>query len=201
MAATQRVTVHMSEDLATRISSTARSYRLAEKTWRRLSLLNARDSRERKKIRVEAELRRRTEWPTEDHLVEACVRGRMAQPDLARDWRPLTEEEKAELSLPGMWPGSERPGEDFGTPFACTLDYDLVWRARTAAWRISEPWIEEILRQGLGNLRGLSEEQRDRRAALGAHVLTFGAIVRQGIADHWPTKGVLQSESRKGSDQ
>jgi|SRR5690606_30644289 len=195
MAATLRVTIHMSEDLATRITSTARSYRLAEKTWRQLSLASARDPRERKRIRVEAKLRRKSEWPTEDHLVEACLRGRMAQPDLARDWPPLTPEERAELELPGMWPGSERPDEDFGTPLTVTLDYDLVWQARTAAWRISKPWIEEILSRGLGNLRGLTEERRDERAALGAHVLTFGAIVRQGIQEHWPTK------SRKAFDQ
>jgi len=113
----------------------------------------------------------------------------MAQPDLDRDWPALTEEERAELSLPGMWPGSERPDEDFSEACAYTLDYDLIWRARTAAWRISEPWINEILAQGLGNLRALTEDQRAQRAALGVNVITFGAIVRQGIKRHWPTKG------------
>ncbi|MEW2302111.1 hypothetical protein AB0958_19395 [Streptomyces sp. NPDC006655] len=201
MAATKRVTIHMSPDLALRISSTARSYREAEKTWRRLSLESATTSAQKKSIRIEAELRRPTEWPTEDHLAEACLRGRMAQPDLARDWEPLTEEERVALTLPGMWPGSERPGEDFSAAFACTLDYDLVWQARTAAWRISEPWIKVILAEGLGNLRGLSPEQRERRQALGAHVITFGAIVRQGIKKHWPTKGVtlFSEETAKGS--
>ncbi|WP_141753961.1 hypothetical protein [Streptomyces subrutilus] len=193
MAATQRVIIHMSESLAVRVSSTARSYRDAEKLWRRISLDRAAGPKERKAVRVQAALRRRTEWPTEDHLVEACLLGRMAEPDLDRDWVPLTEEERAELSLPGMWPGSERPDEDFSTPCAYTLNHDLIWRARTAAWRISEPWINQILAQGLGNLRTLSEERREQRAALGANVLTFGAIVREGISSHWPTKATQLS--------
>ena len=198
--ATQRFVVHMSRALAGLVISQANSSRSLEAANRRELLDRATNARERKNIRIDIALRRPAEWPTEDHLMGAALRARLAAPDLSREWEPLTDKERVALSLPGMWPGSERPGEDLSSPCAFTVDYDLLWQARLAAWRISEPWINRILAEGLGYLPWLTEAQRARRAELGTNVLTSGAIARQALQHYLPGKTTAGSSKLNSAE-
>src|SRR5581483_11392666 len=43
-------------------------------------------------------------WPNLEDVVAAAVAARLAEPDLAGPWRPLTAAERAEMALAGRWP-------------------------------------------------------------------------------------------------
>ncbi|MFJ8957314.1 hypothetical protein ACIRO1_45215 [Streptomyces sp. NPDC102381] len=144
-------------------------------------------ARLRRQARIEAAVARPEEWPSLDVLMSRALTSRLKLPDAAGPWAPLTEEERARLSLSGRWPAC-LSGCELGTrERAFTLDEELVLKLRTAAWRISEPVLLELEEKNLiGPQLELSEEDREERERLAAKLFPSSRLAREAVESHFP---------------
>ncbi|MFG3229890.1 hypothetical protein ACGF07_34595 [Kitasatospora sp. NPDC048194] len=117
-------------------------------------------------------------WPSLDVLVSGCVRRRLAEPDLAGPWAPLTEEEAVGLRLSGRWPG---PAVRTPVRRSYLLPSDLIRDLRTASWRVSAPALETFERQGLTYDGHWSASQLAERRRLAEQIHSPSRIVRQAL--------------------
>ncbi len=117
-------------------------------------------------------------WPTVDALVAGCLRRRLAEPDLAGPWEPLTEEEELGMTLSGRWPG---PAPH--TPVRCSylIPSSLITELRTAAWRVSSAPLAALDSQGLVYDGHWSDSQLAERERLADLIHSPSRIVRQGL--------------------
>ncbi|MEV5348968.1 hypothetical protein [Streptomyces achromogenes] len=144
-------------------------------------------ARIRRAVRVEAAGHRPEWWPSLDVLMGEALEARLKLPDLAGPWPPLTNFERARLSLTGRWPACLSGLEHGTAERSFTLNVDLVLRLRTAAWRISEPILKELEEKNLtGPSRDLSEEARAERDRLAALLYPPSRIAREAVDKHWP---------------
>uniref|UniRef100_UPI003F490DF1 hypothetical protein n=1 Tax=unclassified Streptomyces TaxID=2593676 RepID=UPI003F490DF1 len=131
-------------------------------------------------VRLEMMALRPDNWPGESLLLESAMRRRLALPDLAGPWVPLTERELAIQRLPGRRIGT--PTQKFDRKLAFDLDPHLVLQALTAAYRVSEPVVTALIRENLvGPRPRRSREALARKRALQADIYTLGRIVREAI--------------------
>lgn len=194
--------MHLSVQQAGRLRLLSRKHRLAETEYvkklveEKAALLTEEpETRQweravaalRRSARIEAASVRPVLWPALDVLVGRALAARLAVADLAGPWPALTEQEEARLSLAGRWPVAVS-GLEFGTvERAFTLDVGLVKRLRTAAWRVSEPVLDELADKGLtGPTASLSEEQLAERTRLAELLFPASRIVREAVDQHWP---------------
>ncbi|MFF0754352.1 hypothetical protein [Streptomyces sp. NPDC004267] len=139
----------------------------------------------RAEARLRAQELRRELWPTHDQHVEAAVRQRLAEPDLAGPWEPLTGDEEEIVSLAGRGFGKNYPG--FLAKRAYSLPVSLVLELRTAAVRVSEGPLAELEALGLlYNSVTYSFEEFEKRNKLVKQVLSVPRIVRQGLERYGP---------------
>ncbi|MGR7000792.1 hypothetical protein ACU686_26530 [Yinghuangia aomiensis] len=119
-------------------------------------------------------------WPTLAAVVADAVAQRLADPDLAGPWAPLTEREQLRMASVGRWPGPDEhePLSQRNYP----LPTDLFMRLRTASWRVSEEPIEELERR-----RWTIAPAEYRRIAALIH--SPGRIVRQALDAYGPEYG------------
>ncbi|MBU3865556.1 hypothetical protein KN815_16160, partial [Streptomyces sp. 4503] len=106
-----------------------------------------REGKTRREARIIVARMRPEEWPSLETVVAQAVEQRLAEPDLAGPWRPLTEVEEEELALSGRW-----PGPNLGVSLSqrnYKLPSELVKRLRTTAWRVSEEPLRELRERGL----------------------------------------------------
>ena len=144
------------------------------------------EGKERREARKIVARMRPREWPPIESYVAAAVDQRLCEPDLAGPWRPLTDDERAELALSGRWPG---PGLGGLVQRNYSLPEELVIRLRTAAWRMSEDALRELRRRRLlgAAVLGLDETQRLQRAELVARLYPVPRIVREALTYYGPT--------------
>ncbi|MFF1793656.1 hypothetical protein ACFVXQ_05380 [Kitasatospora sp. NPDC058263] len=122
-----------------------------------------------REARLQLALIRPDTWPPLDAVVAGAVRQRLAEPDLAGPWAPLTPEEEGETKLGGRWPG---PAPDM--PLVernYLLPSDLVTALRTASWRVSARPLA-LYSPSLGRA------ERERLADL---IHSPGRIIRQAL--------------------
>ncbi|MFJ4418795.1 hypothetical protein [Streptomyces sp. NPDC088925] len=197
-----RITLTLSAQQAGRLRALVRKHRKGETQFteelveqRAQSLTEAVDSPQweravrqlRRQARIEAAEVRPERWPALDVLMGRALEARLELPDTAGPWLPLTRTEQTRLSLSGRWPACVSGCERGTAERAFTLDADLVVRLRTAAWRISEPVLEELEEKGLTGLRSaLSEEDRAERERLAAQLFPSSRIAREAVENHWP---------------
>jgi hypothetical protein len=198
----KRITVHLSVQQAGRLRLLSRKHRLAETGYveklitERAELITEEPGTRqweravaalRRAARIEAASVRPSLWPALDVLVGRALTDRLAVADLAGPWRALTEQEQARLSLAGRWPVAVA-GLEFGTQErAFTLDAALVTKLRTAAWRVSEPVLNELADKELtGPTAGLSDRQLAERNRLAELLYPASRIVREAVDQHWP---------------
>ncbi|MGW3491521.1 hypothetical protein [Streptomyces sp. NRRL F-5630] len=197
-----RITLTLSAQQAGRLRALVRKNRKGETQFteelveqRAQSLTEAVDSPQweravrqlRRQARIEAAEVRPERWPALDVLMGRALEARLELPDTAGPWLPLTRTEQTRLSLSGRWPACVSGCERGTAERAFTLDADLVVRLRTAAWRISEPVLEELEEKGLTGLRSaLSEEDRAERERLAAQLFPSSRIAREAVENHWP---------------
>ncbi|WP_438297832.1 hypothetical protein [Streptomyces sp. HUAS TT7] len=209
--ATRRITLTLSVQQAGRLRALVRKHRKAETDFadelveqRAQSLTEPVDSpqweravrRLRRQARIEAAEVRPERWPSLDVLMGRALAARLELPDTAGPWAPLTQAEQTRLSLSGRWPACVSGCERGTDERAFTLDADLVLRLRTAAWRISEPVLDELEEKGLTGLQSaLSEEDRAERERLAAKLFPSSRIAREAVEEHWPFPLVAQPSS------
>ncbi|MFF4607801.1 hypothetical protein ACFY12_34310 [Streptomyces sp. NPDC001339] len=200
--AKKRITLHLEVRQAGRLRALIKKHRNAETQFveelvaeRAEDLTAEEGSREweravarlRRQARIEAAVVRPERWPSLDVLMGQALAARLQLPDTAGPWRPLSRAEQTRLSLSGRWPAC-LSGCELGTrERAFTLDDDQVLQLRTAAWRISEPVLNEMEAKNLiGPQRDLSEEARAEREQLAAKLFPSSRIARQAVEDHFP---------------
>ncbi|MFJ8351297.1 hypothetical protein ACIQ9J_34025 [Streptomyces sp. NPDC094153] len=209
--ATKRITLTLSVQQAGRLRALIRKHRKAETNFvqelveqRAEALTEPVGSPEweravkrlRRQARVEAAEVRPERWPALDVLMGQALEARLQQPDTAGPWAPLSRAEQTRLSLSGRWPACVSGCEHGTDERAFTLDADLVMRLRTAAWRLSEPVLNELEEKGLTGLRSaLSEEERAERERLAAKLYPSSRIAREAVENHWPFPLVAQPSS------
>ncbi|WP_073229336.1 hypothetical protein [Streptomyces sp. NBRC 110465] len=131
-------------------------------------------------VRREALALRPGTWPGASHLVEASMRVRLAAPDLAGPWQPLTPDERETQRLAGRRIGT--PNQHFADKIAVDIAPDIIDAARLAAYRVSEPVIAQLRAENLiGPGASRSRAARARRDELQAQIYTLGRIAREAI--------------------
>jgi hypothetical protein len=172
----QRITVWVTGSIKSRLEAASAKTRVEERAWIDEQVSRGMDLR---KARMEALRLRPHLWPGPDALAAAAIRRRLEQEDLAGPWEPLTEDEERRLQLSGRWPGPDVGGlvveRQFGLPSALLLEL------RTAAWRVSEPWLQLLEDEGLVNVQ-LNAAERERRDELAAQLMPVPRIVREALA-------------------
>ncbi|MFC9233620.1 hypothetical protein ACFTZI_32475 [Streptomyces decoyicus] len=175
-----RITVWIFATQGGRLAKLARQQREEKKATVKALIAEGKKSREARII-VAA-----MTWPALEELVADAVRLRLAEPDLAGPWRPLSRTEAAELSLSGRWPGASKGISLVERNYS--LPSDLVESLRTASWRVSVKTLRELHRKGLvGSGVKLTEEQKRQRDELAERLHSPGRIVRQALARFGPT--------------
>ncbi|OEV12974.1 hypothetical protein [Streptomyces nanshensis] len=201
--ALKRITVHLSVQQASRLRLLVKRHREAETKYANgLTAEWAEGLSEpagtgeweravralRRQARMEAARVRPVRWPSLDVLMGRALEARLQVPDVAGPWLPLTREERQRLSLSGRWPASVSGCEHGTVERAFSLDEGLVLRLRTAAWRVSEPVLQELEAKGLtGPRRDLSDEARAERERLAVLLYPSSRIAREAVEYHWPT--------------
>ena len=139
----------------------------------------------KKEARIIVARMRPVEWPGLETVVARAVERRLAEPDLAGPWRPLTMVEEEELALAGRW-----PGPSLGVTMRqrnYKLPADLVTRLRTAAWRVSEKPLRELRERGLvGSGLVFSDAEKTMRDELSKQLYPVPRIVREALARYGP---------------
>lgn len=119
--------------------------------------------------RVQLALVRPDTWPPLDAVVASAVRRRLAEPDLAGPWEPLTTEEEGEMKLSGRWPGPAPEVRLVERNYL--LPSELVKELRTASWRVSAAALSQY-----GPNLGTAERRR-----LAELIHSPGRIIRQAL--------------------
>jgi hypothetical protein len=117
-------------------------------------------------------------------VVARAVERRLAEPDLAGPWRPLTTAEAEELALSGRWPGPSLGVSMVQRNYK--LPAGLVTRLRTAAWRTSEEPLRALRERGLVGAALLSPAERELRDELAERLYPVPRIVREALARYGP---------------
>ncbi|MFJ9523256.1 hypothetical protein ACIRPK_34075 [Kitasatospora sp. NPDC101801] len=125
-------------------------------------------------------------WPPLDVLVAGCLRQRLAEPDLAGPWEPLTEEETLGMTLSGRWPG---PAPRTPVRRSYELPSSLVTELRTASWRMSEPSLLRMDRQGLLYGGHWSDSEAAERERLAQLIYSPARIVREALERYARAEG------------
>ncbi|MFH8350233.1 hypothetical protein [Streptomyces sp. NPDC018045] len=176
------MTIWVTASQGARLAAMKKRFRLEESAYIEELKGEGKTSRE---ARAEAAAQRAEWWPSVTDLVAAAVRRRLAEPDLAGPWAPLSRAERAQLALAGAWPGPH-PGGLVERKYQ--FPSDLAMSLRTAAWRVSEHALAELRARGLvgtGDL-GLSGAQVRTRHELIEKLHPPGRIVRQALTRHGP---------------
>lgn len=122
-------------------------------------------------------------WPSIQVRVAVSVRRRLAEPDLAGPWEPLTEAERERMALAGRWPGPQPGGGLAQRNY--DMPSELVTALRTASFRVSAGPLDELERLGLvGSGLVLTAPERARRDELAQLIHSPGRIVRQALDRH-----------------
>jgi len=141
----------------------------------------------RRQARIIVARMRPTEWPSLEMVVATAIERRLAEPDLAGPWRPLTQAEEEELALSGRWPGPSQ-----GLPMSqrnYKLPSGLVTQLRRAAWRVSEAPMRELYKRGLvGAGLSLTDVQKQLRDDLAARLYPVPRVVREALARYGPAR-------------
>ncbi|MGW2255096.1 hypothetical protein ACWCXH_33665 [Kitasatospora sp. NPDC001660] len=178
------VTVWIDRTAARLLSKMSEDHRAAEAEYVE-ALVKERVMRRDARIRAAAV--RAERWPQIAVVVAHALVERLAEPDLAGPWPPLTEAEAARLSLSGGWPGPQSRRTRY-VQRSYDLPAPLVIQLRTAAWRMSEEPLSRL--EALGMIGpatlGLSEAEQAERARLAARLYPPGRIVREALDRYGP---------------
>jgi len=130
--------------------------------------------------RIEVMGMRAEYWPHLEDVVASALGQRLAEPDMAGPWQPLTETEGAAMRLSGRW-----PGPDIGALVQrnYALPSDLAEQLRTVSWRMSAEPLDELRRR---EAFGRGTDPRTE-AQLIAALHSPGRIVRQALGRYGPT--------------
>ncbi|MFJ5143007.1 hypothetical protein [Streptomyces sp. NPDC088707] len=170
---------------AKRFTALRKAQRLAMAVWVAETVEESNGGISWWEARLEARRRRSELWPTLDQIVEAAVRQRLAEEDLAGPWERLSEAEEEVASLAGRGVGKNYPG------FLITRTYELpvslLRELRTTAVRVSAEPLEELESRGLlyASLE-YSLEDYEKRNELVEAVMSAPRIVRQALERYGP---------------
>ncbi|MFB8025965.1 MULTISPECIES: hypothetical protein [unclassified Streptomyces] len=170
---------------AARFTGISKKNRRAIEQWAREFAADSEGQVTIVEARIEARRRRAELWPTIDQYVERAVRQRLAEPDLAGPWTPLTDDEWELATLPNRGFGKNYPGILASRAF--TLPIPLVRELRTAAVRVSEEPLAQMEELGLlYNSLLYDDDERERREELVKLVFSAPRIVRQALERYGP---------------
>lgn len=124
-------------------------------------------------------------WPTLSDIVARAIEKRLAEPDLAGPWVPLTLDEEELATLSGRGPGKNYLGHLITRTYE--LPISLVKALRTASVRVSEEPLAKLEELGLTyNSLDFTPEERDQREELIELVLSAPRVVRQALERYGP---------------